>query len=103
MKAALTGGRRAPQPYIWGCLVVSLTGWVPMLVFPPLMHGGTLFGEMLVLAGVVVGGYCTLEVLRSRRHVCAKVLWSIWLAPYSVAVLYGLVEAMPYLPRVFSI
>lgn len=74
-----------------------------MLILPPLMHGGTLFGEMLVFAGVVVGGYCTLEVVRSRRHFWAKVLWSLWLVPYAAAVIYGLVEAIPYVLRVYSI
>ena len=74
-----------------------------MLVLQPMMHGGTLIGEIVVFAGVVIGGYCTLEVIRSRTHLWAKVLWSIWLIPFAAAVIYGLVEATSYVPRLFLI
>lgn len=70
-----------------------------MLILQPMMHGGTFGGEAFVFSGVVVGGYCTLEVVRTRKHNWAKALWSIWLAPYAAAVMYGLVEAIPYIPR----
>ena len=70
-----------------------------MLILPPIMHGGTFFGDVFAFAGVVVGGYCTLEVIRSRSYLWAKVLWSIWLAPYAAAVIYGSVEAISYVSR----
>lgn len=74
-----------------------------MMVLQSLMHGGTLMGEVLVFAGVVIGGYCTIEVIRTRSHLWAKVLWSIWLVPYAAAVMYGLFEATKYVPRLLSI
>lgn len=74
-----------------------------MLILPPMMHGGTWSGDVFAFTGVVVGGYCTLEVIRSRSHLWAKVLWSIWLAPYAAVVIYGLVEAISYVPRLLAI
>lgn len=103
MDAALSRRWGTPGAYVWACLVASLTGWLPMLILQPLMHGGTLLGEVFVFSAVVVGGYCTLEVVRSRRRLWAKALWSIWLIPYVAAVIYGLMEAIPYVPRLLSI
>ena len=103
MSNVLSRRWRTPDAYVWACVVASITGWLPMLVLQPMMHGGTLIGEIVVFAGVVIGGYCTLEVIRSRTHLWAKVLWSIWLIPFAAAVIYGLVEATSYVPRLFLI
>ena len=92
-----------PGAYVWACVAASLSGWLPMLVLQPLMHGGTFAGEVLIFTGVVIGGYCTLEVIRSRSHLWAKVFWSIWFVPCAAAVIYGLVEAMSCVPRLLSI
>ena len=103
MITALTHHWKTPDGYVWLCALASLIGWAPMLILPPMMHGGSFAGEVLTFAGVVVGGYCTLEVIRTRSHLWAKVLWAIWLAPYAAAIVYGLVEAIPYVPRLFAI
>ena len=103
MDAVLSRRWKTPKAYVGACVFASLAGWAPMLILQPLMHGGTLAGEVLVFSAVVVGGYCTLEIIRSRKHLWSKVLWSAWLVPYVAAVGYGLVEAASYAPRLLAI
>lgn len=102
MDTALTARWKTPKAYVRGCIFASVVGWAPMLLLPPLMHGGTVRGEVLVFCAVVLGGYGTLEVVRSRKSSWAKILWLIWLMPYAAAVIYGLVEAVTYVPRFFA-
>ena len=95
--------KRGANPYLMLCIVLSLGGWVPLVISQPMMHGGTLFDTVLTIAGVVVGGYGTIELIRHARSRWAKVLWGIWLLPYALAVAFGLYSAIPYVPRLLAI
>jgi hypothetical protein len=99
MRTILTHSWKTPSIYIGVCVLLSVLGWIPMFVIPSIWHGGTLAGDVFAFVGVVIGGYCTLEVVRSRRTLWAKTLWSIWLMPYAAAIIFGLIEATPLLTR----
>ena len=95
--------RRGANPYVMLCIVLSLLGWVPLVTSQPMMHGGTLFDTVLAIAGVTVGGYGTIELIRYASKRWAKVLWGLWLLPYLVVVALWLYSAVPYVPRLFAI
>jgi hypothetical protein len=95
--------RHGANPYIVMCIVLSLLGWIPLVTSQPMMHGGTLFDTVLAIAGVTVGGYGTIELIRYASNRWAKVLWGLWLLPYLLVVVLWLHLAIPYVPRLFAI
>lgn len=80
-----------------------MLGWVPLLFFRPMIHGGTLLEVALTDASVVLGGYCTLELVRSPAKLWHRIIWGLWLIPYVLIIGVGLYYAIPYVPRIFAI
>jgi hypothetical protein len=95
--------KRGANPYMVLCIVLSLLGWIPLVISQPMMHGGTLFDTVLAIAGLTVGGYCTIELIRYVSSLWAKVVWGIWFLPYALVVTFWLYSAIPYVPRLFAI
>ena len=85
------------------CVLVSLFGYVPLLFVRPMMHGGTWLEGAITDALLVLGGYCTLELVRSPKKRWVRVAWGIWLIPYTVVIGISIYFAIPYVPRLFAI
>jgi hypothetical protein len=90
-------------PYTMLCIVISLLGWFPFITSAPMIHGGTFADTVVADAGIVLGGYCTIELIRRVGSRLAKLLWAGWLLPYVIAVSLGLYAASLYAYHLFAI
>jgi hypothetical protein len=83
----------APSPgisaHIILCAIASLLGWLPFVFTQPMMHGGSLLDGVIFWAGLVVGGYCTFELLRLVKNRWARLGLAVWSLPYAAAVAFG--------------
>jgi hypothetical protein len=102
MVSATSQGKSGPNYYVMLCVVLSLTGWIPLITSRPMIHGGTFFDTLLTFTGIAFGGYATLEIIRDVKSLWAKIVWGLWLLPYGFAVVAGLYMAVPYIPRLFA-
>jgi hypothetical protein len=88
---------KLPRWYAEACLALAAFGWLPFAVLPPSMHGGTVTTEALSWAGIVLGGYCSLELVRAseRRWYTSPALAGVLL--YGLVTVVGLYYALPRL------
>ena len=68
-----------------------------MVVLPPVIHGGTVITEFMSWGGIVLGAYCSLELVRFRGRTWSKSPAVIGLAIYGVLAAVGLYYAIPRL------
>ena len=80
-----------------------MLGLFPLLFVRPMIHGGTLLGYVLAESSLVLGGYCTLELVRCATPRWNRYIWGIWLVPYVLLIGYALYYAIPNVPRIFAI
>jgi len=99
---SIFGKLTTPGWYPKFCGVVALSGWLPFVLTPPLMHGGTLATEILGWTGLVLGGYCSLELVRWSPSSWRSAPPLAGCAIYGAAVAIGLYFALPIIPRVFE-
>ena len=88
--------------FIRACALIALLGWFPPILGKSMAHGGGQLDVTFMFAGVVIGCYCTLEMVRCCRSRWAKVLRAVWLAPYALFVGWSLYSAAQYVPRLFA-
>ncbi len=84
------------------CILLSLGGYIPSIFVQPMMHGGTWLENAIANALLVLGGYCTLELVRSPAKYWVRIAWGIWLIPYSMVIGISIYFAIHYVPRLFA-
>lgn len=67
-----------------------------------MIHGGTITTTAFSWAGLVIGGYCSLEVFRLKSEAVVKIPAAVLCCLYGLAVGAGLYFAAPYIPRLFA-
>ena len=100
MQDAVPPGAHCGTLYRSVCLVIALLGWLPTFLTRPMIHGGTLFDVVFMWSGVVLGGYCTLELIRGGGK--ANWVWVPWLLPYAGVTAAALLYGIQYIPRIFT-
>jgi len=99
---SIFGKLSTPSWYPTFCWAILALGWLPLFFAQPMIHGGTLASETFVWVGLVMGGYCSLELVRSSRHPWYKSPALIGCIIYGFLVALGLYYAIPYIPRLFA-
>lgn len=84
------------------CFAASLFGWLPFFLTQPMVHGGTLLDVVLTWAGLVLGAYGTIELVRVTTNRFVRIILVVWLLPYALLVGFGLYSAAPYVSRLFA-
>jgi hypothetical protein len=91
-----------PNWYLISCQGVAALGWLPFFFGSPMMHGGTLASITFGWAGLVLGGYCSLELVRASPKPWYKSPALFGCIVYGFLVGGGLYYAVPYIPRLFA-
>src|SRR5260221_13871153 len=99
----VTVAKGFPRAYVKACIAISLLGWIPTVFVRPMMHGGTFLEGAFAHASLVLGGYCTLELVRLPEKRWVRIAWGVWLVPYVLVIGVVLYLAIPYVPRLFAI
>ena len=94
--------RRLGPVYIGTCVVTSVLGWLPFVFWQPINHGGTPLGDAFMWSGLVLGAYCTIELIRSTKKWWLIALLVVWLVPYIAAIGVGLYAAVWYVAKYFA-
>jgi hypothetical protein len=94
--------RRLGPAYIAVCVVISLSGWLPFVFWRPINHGGTLLDITFMWSGLVIGAYCTIELIRATTKWWLITVLVIWLVPYVAAIGVGLYAAAYYVVAYFA-
>lgn len=63
-RLALFGALPMPSWYRRLCETTAFTGWLPILFTSSVIHGGTVATEAIAWGGMVLGGYCSIELVR---------------------------------------
>jgi hypothetical protein len=98
----ILGKFKTPSWYLKFCRVMVLLGWLPFFLGQPMIHGGTLTSVTFGWAGLVLGGYCSLEMVRSFPGPWRSAPAMVGCVLYGIAVGFGLYFALPYIPRLFD-
>ena len=88
---------KLPGSYHDFCLGISVLGWIPAVVTPPVIHGGNVATELLSWGGVVLGAYFSLELVRSGKHPWYKSPAMVGVSVYSFLTAVGLYYALHHL------
>ena len=86
-----------PRWYRRACICMPYLGWMPIVFLPPVIHGGTLTGEIVAWSGVALGGYGALEVARSAGRSAVHAIAWFGVALYGAALALGLYGAIYWL------
>jgi hypothetical protein len=96
------GKIKAPDWYPQFCGAMAALGWLPFFFGQPMIHGGSLLSVAFGWAGMVLRGYCCLELVRAHLDPWRKIAAFIGCIIYGAAVGFGLYYALPYIPRLLA-
>jgi len=99
---SIIGRLNAPSGYSKFCGMMALVGWLPFIFDPPMIHGGTLASITFDWASWVLGGYCSIELVRSSPDSWRQAPALIGCIIYGAGVAVGLYFAFPYIPQLFG-
>ena len=93
---------KTPVWYFNFCLLVAFLGWLPFFLATPMIHGGSIASYSISWAGLILGGYCSLELFRSSSSFLAKSFAIVGFIIYGSAVTVGLYFAIPHISAAFA-